>query len=117
MELVQIGRDGEQSCGWRSEQTDTEDWIGGTWKVTTDGTKEPKSRLTVRGDQEEKSLLLEKCAPTALKAACNFVLCIINSHSCEPLKVDIKKACLQSQRTKCDVYEQPPFEAQILKTH
>ena len=43
-----------------------------TWKVATDGTKEPKSSLVVRRDQEEKSLFLEKFAPTASKTACIF---------------------------------------------
>ena len=42
-------------------------WVD-TWKVATDGTKEPKSSLAVRRDQEEKSLLLETFAPTASKA-------------------------------------------------
>ena len=39
-------------------------WVD-TWKVAMDVTMVPKSRLAVRGDQEEKSLLIEKFAPTA----------------------------------------------------
>ena len=88
-----------------------------TWKVVTDGSKEPKSRLAVRGDQEEKNLLKEKFAPTASKAASNFVLCIIKSHIWEPVTIDIKKLFLHSQRMKRDVSVQPQVEAQIPKTH
>ena len=65
-------------------------WVG-TWKVATESTKEPKSRLALRGDQEDKSLLLKKYAPTASKAACNFILCIIKSHYWKPVTIDIKR--------------------------
>ena len=59
----------EQSGRWRSGHTDPGNLMVDTWKLATDVTKEPKSRLAVRGDQEEKSLLLEEFSPTVSKAA------------------------------------------------
>ena len=87
-------------------------WVD-TWKVATDGTKEPKSSLVVRRDQEEKSLFLEKFAPTASKAACIFLLPIMKSNNWEPVTIDIKRPssnhderngmclCDQQSRRRC----------------
>ncbi len=77
------------------------------------GSRRPKSRLCIKGCQEDKNKCPSTFAPTASKETIMIALHTIAANGWKMTAMDVEKAFLQSAEIDREVYVYPPEEADL----
>ena len=91
--------------------------IGTEWvlveKDLADGTKKIKARLCMRGDCETNKHMIPTNSPTANKVTIKILLALAASNNMDVSISDVRRAFLQTEDLKRDVFVRPPAEARV----